>query len=112
MTPREASTDELREQLLARRRTLAARASRIQADRRRETTPLDRDMDEQSLQLENDEVLDVLDATERSELRAVDTALARIEEGTYGTCTVCGGTIAPERLRALPTATTCRACAG
>ena len=103
--------DELREQLLERRRNLARRVSRIQADRRHEREPLDRDPDEQSLQLENDEVLDALDETEREELRAIDAALARIEQGSYGTCTACQGTIAPERLRALPTATTCRACA-
>lgn len=103
---------QIRDQLLERRRALARRVSAIQSDRRHEREPLDRDADEQSLQLENDEVLDALDDTERQELQAIDAALARIEQGRYGSCTACGGTIAPERLRALPTATTCRACAG
>jgi len=40
-------------------------------------------------------------------LREVETALARIEDGTYGTCAVCGRPIAPERLEALPWATLC-----
>jgi DnaK suppressor protein len=34
-------------------------------------------------------------------------ALTRMEEGTYGTCTVDGGPIEPERLAADPAATTC-----
>lgn len=103
--------EEIREQLQERRRGLARRVAAIQADRRHVRAPLDRDADEQSLELENDEVLDALDETERRELQAIDAALARLEEGSYGTCTACRGTIAPERLRALPTATTCRACA-
>ena len=40
-------------------------------------------------------------------LREVDEALARIEEGTYGTCAVCGREIPHERLEALPWATLC-----
>ena len=41
------------------------------------------------------------------ELQEAKAALAAIEEGTYGTCTVCGKDIPFERLEALPTALTC-----
>lgn len=41
------------------------------------------------------------------ELDDVNAALAAIEEGTYGECTVCGKDIPFERLEALPTALTC-----
>lgn len=41
------------------------------------------------------------------QLEQIDGALARIEAGTYGTCTVCGKPIAAERLRAVPWATLC-----
>lgn len=34
-------------------------------------------------------------------------ALARIQEGTYGVCAVCGKQLAVERLRANPAATVC-----
>jgi DnaK suppressor protein len=44
------------------------------------------------------------------QLQAVDAALTRISEGTYGTCTVCGRTIPGERLEAVPWAATCVAC--
>ena len=40
-------------------------------------------------------------------LDAIDAALARIEDGTYGTCTECGREIAPERLEAHPWASLC-----
>ncbi len=40
-------------------------------------------------------------------LKQVERALARIDEGTYGLCEVCGEDIAEERLEALPAATTC-----
>ena len=40
-------------------------------------------------------------------LAEIDVALRRIEEGTYGICTVCGKEIAPERLEAYPWASLC-----
>lgn len=41
------------------------------------------------------------------ELSEVEVALARLDEGTYGTCHICGSAIDDERLEAEPTATTC-----
>ena len=38
------------------------------------------------------------------------SALARIENGGYGTCVNCGAQIAPERLEAMPWATLCIDC--
>ena len=43
----------------------------------------------------------------RDQLRHVDDALARIDAGTYGTCSVCGKAIPVERLEALPWTTLC-----
>jgi DnaK suppressor protein len=40
-------------------------------------------------------------------VREIDTALARIDDGTYGTCAVCGEAIPDERLAAIPYATLC-----
>jgi len=37
----------------------------------------------------------------------VDRALAKLDEGSYGTCDVCGEPIAEGRLEALPWATRC-----
>ncbi len=40
-------------------------------------------------------------------LRSIDGALQRIEEGTYGTCEICGKPIGEDRLRAIPWTTRC-----
>lgn len=45
---------------------------------------------------------------DRETLREIDQALERMEEGTYGLCTVCGQPIPLERLQALPQAATCK----
>jgi RNA polymerase-binding protein DksA len=44
------------------------------------------------------------------ELRDIEAARARIADRTYGVCVDCGDDIAPERLRAWPTAKRCHAC--
>jgi DnaK suppressor protein len=51
-----------------------------------------------------------LEASDGRLLAAVDSALARIDEGTYGTCVNCGAQIPPERLEAMPWATLCIEC--
>lgn len=43
----------------------------------------------------------------QSTLAEVDRALAKLEDGTYGRCDVCGEPIADERLEALPWAVLC-----
>ena len=40
-------------------------------------------------------------------LAQIDRALARVDEGTYGSCERCGNPIGEERLRARPWATLC-----
>jgi DnaK suppressor protein len=41
----------------------------------------------------------------------IDAALARVADGTYGVCAVCGRPIPEGRLEVRPTATTCVGCA-
>lgn len=45
---------------------------------------------------------------DRETLKEIDQALARMEEGTYGLCSVCGKVIPEERLEALPQSLTCK----
>ncbi len=47
----------------------------------------------------------------RTQVEALDTALARVDAGSYGVCESCGQDIAPERLAARPSATLCITCA-
>lgn len=42
------------------------------------------------------------------QIEDIDAALARVDDGTWGTCVVCGTAIDDERLDALPQASTCR----
>lgn len=44
-------------------------------------------------------------------LTQIQSAIRRIEQGVYGLCERCGQAINPERLQALPYATTCLNCA-
>ena len=41
---------------------------------------------------------------------AVDRALAKLDEGTYGVCDRCGAAIPPERMDAIPWAALCVRC--
>lgn len=50
-------------------------------------------------------------ADSRAALAAVDAALSRLDEGTYGTCTACGREIEAARLDALPATPHCLRCA-
>ena len=50
--------------------------------------------------------LSILESVE-AELADVEHALARLDDGTYGTCEACGRPIGDERLEALPAARFC-----
>lgn len=52
-----------------------------------------------------------LAADARAGLADIDHALARLDAGTYTTCTRCGGQIEDARLEARPATTLCIACA-
>lgn len=47
-------------------------------------------------------------STHRETLIKIDTALRKLEEGTYGICEECGDEISEERLKILPFAIYCR----
>jgi len=51
-----------------------------------------------------------LEERESGELIAIDEALKRIADGSYGLCTDCGAQIATARLHATPTAMRCVGC--
>jgi len=74
-----------------------------------ETPP--KDWEDRASERQGDEVLEALGNVELDELRRIDAALARIEDGSYGICPKCGDTISDERLVAVPEAALCRECA-
>jgi DnaK suppressor protein len=58
---------------------------------------------------ERGKVLALIDRL-RGQLRDVERALRKIEDGTYGVCERCGQPISPERLEALPYSALCMNC--
>ena len=51
-----------------------------------------------------------LEENSENVLLAIDGALERIQDGSYGTCVNCGKPIAEDRLAAIPWATHCIDC--
>lgn len=56
------------------------------------------------------QMLHMLSERDRSKLGAIDDALEKIEEGTYGVCEECGEEINKKRLKVLPFARFCIRC--
>lgn len=87
---------------------LQQQLSKIGHDLRQTPEP---DSEERALSRENDEVLERLEENDRDEIRQLQSAIARIDAGTYGICTSCEKSIAAPRLAALPHTRTCITCA-
>ena len=87
---------------------LLGRQERIAEDL---SQPLSRDSEEQALEREDDAALEGQGVLVTREIGAVKSALARIEDGTYGECANCGEDIASGRLEAQPDAALCIDCA-
>jgi len=100
--------ERIRETLAHRLADLRAQVANIETDLRQ---PLDDDFAEQAIDRADDEALDAVEQSALAEIELITKALGRLETGTYGTCTACGGAIAPKRLEAMPAAGLCIRCA-
>lgn len=88
-----------------------SRHGRVSDRLRRTSGALPDDWEERAGALGDEEVLEGLDHEARSEIEAIQAALKRLENGTYGVCPECGEAIAEARLKALPIAVLCIDCA-
>ena len=79
------------------------------ADERREGSPFGKREEEATEAAELETRLE-LEKRIRNQLASVEHALAKFEEGTYGSCDNCGQPIPSERLEALPQASLCLEC--
>lgn len=70
-----------------------------------------RDWEELAVEREGDEVLEGEGRAGQAEIAAINAALARIDEGSYGDCVRCGETIVEARLDLLPYTPFCAECA-
>jgi RNA polymerase-binding transcription factor DksA len=103
--------DAIRQALCSRIRDVLARNEKIGSDLRREQNPLGGDWDENAILVENDQVLEALDADNRAQVARLRAAIARLDDGSYGRCARCGEPIGAARLEAMPEVTTCIGCA-
>lgn len=73
--------------------------------------PTPKDWEDAAQERQGDEVLEALGVHDLAEVRQIDAALTRIEEGNYGFCMRCGEEISEARLEALPATPFCKNCA-
>ena len=69
-----------------------------------------RDAGDESVVVEHTDVRTALLQRDARELNDLQSALVRLDGGSYGTCVECSLDIEPARLRALPTARRCSTC--
>lgn len=100
--------NQTREALTKRLAGLEARADRLMAEL---TEALSADFEEQAVEAEDDDSLLAQENLVRMKIAAVRSAIRRVDEGRYGICLTCGGTIAPARLDAIPETAQCISCA-
>ena len=94
--------------LRARLAELTARLDQIEKDL--DETP-SADFGERATEREGDEVLESLGTAGLQEVRMIEAALNRIEEGEFGYCVNCGRAIPRARLDLVPHAARCAKCA-
>jgi len=103
--------ESIRQRLLEELNTALGLAQKVDDHlRNRDRTP-PADSGERAIFLENDDVLEALDAHQDTHVAALRAALERVDAGTHGTCTQCGSSIQPARLQALPHVALCIRCA-
>lgn len=65
-----------------------------------------------AIEHENDEVLEAQGTSGQNEIIAIDAALVRVEDGSFGICMSCDEPISEQRLDIIPTAVKCKNCMG
>ncbi len=104
--------EEIRDELTAMKARLEGRLDKMNLQKLAGARPaLNADSEEQAQELANEEVIEGLDENHMETLAQIETALAAIKKGTYGICVDCEEPIAPARLKAIPFASRCIACA-
>ena len=101
----------IEKKLLIMKDVISNNITNITHDKNKIDGPITQNLDDQSILIENNDVIDELDRLERQELIKIDNALIRIKNGTYGRCIECGNQIEKKRIKALPYALVCIDCA-
>ena len=105
---RTVGLEELRLDLLARRRTLIETHGTVQEELQAlQAEDRNSEYEEGAQRKLAQDVLTTLSESERREVLQIGGALSRMDEGSYGVCVDCGQEIPMERLRALPFTVRC-----
>jgi RNA polymerase-binding protein DksA len=104
-------TERFRQLLVEERGRVQAALEHLQSESRgsleaeSDEIPSDNHLADTAMDTVDREIDDSLEGNAEDILSAIDAALERIEDGTYGTCLRCGKPISEDRLEALPWAT-------
>jgi len=101
----------VRNHLISMLEELNLRLTKITNDVRHSDVPLEKDFSEQATQNENNEVMDFLGNSARTEIEMINQAINSIDNCQYGICQVCGESISQQRLKAMPYTNMCIDCA-
>ena len=106
--------DSLRSHLESEQKRLTEQTKQLEAngrsaEERREGSPFGKREEEAAETLELEQRISLTKRI-KDQLAAVEHALHKFEEGTYGLCESCGQPIDPDRLEALPHARRCISC--
>jgi RNA polymerase-binding transcription factor DksA len=106
------TTEALRRVLLVRKESLLRRQREALADEEQLLAEREPDWEDLAATRTAAALLEGLSETEVTAIVRIQSALDRIANGTYGTCVACHRPIDKKRLRAVPDANRCGACAG
>ena len=107
---RKRELDRFRQMLEERRRELLDKSERTAGEGRSTISEGGEDYVDDAVTSYTREFLLSLSGFERRQLALVEDALARIEDGTYGECQMCGEGVPVARLKAIPWARYCVSC--
>lgn len=107
---RKRELDRFRQMLEERRRELLDKSQRTAGEGRSTISEGGEDYVDDAVTSYTREFLLSLSGFERQQLALVEDALARIEDGSYGECQMCGESVPVARLKAIPWARYCVSC--
>jgi DnaK suppressor protein len=110
MSMEKKKLEQFKKRLEDRQQELRRMVSSRQQDGRNQGEDIAQDIADRAASSYNKEFLFTQSTNERQMLGMVDSALARIREGSYGECISCGNEINAKRLEAVPWTRYCIEC--
>ena len=103
--------EQIKSELMSTKAEIESRLERTHKHIYHKDEPVSANFSEQIKQTENDQLVRALEEEGQEELKQINLALKRLEEGEYLECSACGGDIGEQRLLAIPYTSLCINCA-